>query len=617
MALTSFQKNYIKKNWKKLSVEEMSLELGVNARNILKYYKKHGIEADKKADGSGYLVDVKNFKFYEFFSDNIFIFVGLFILVLIVYLNSLNNAFVSDDIAAILRNPAIDDFKYIFGGLIRFSPQGLIHFTAYHLGGLNPAYFRTVNIILHLLSVFSIFTLLSLISKKKIAILAAIIFAVHPILIESVTWISGMPYALGGLFVLLSFIFYILGRQPAFLDIRCLSTIKSKRHWMSFKYFLSLLFFLLALASSEKTAPFPAILFLYELVFSPLNGASSLVNNARFAAKIESKACSGVNTIFSDLKRYWKKLIPYFSLSFLWVIIYVGKIGMRKEALTTVYYQQSGTDNPLSQVPVAIVTYLKLIFWPKALTLYHTDLHFSVGQFVIIFLVFLAFLAAIAVSYWKNKKIFFWLSFFVITLLPTLTPLRISWVVAERYVYLGSIGIFVVVAMFFDWLSEKEKIKNYAFALFAIIILALSVRTILRNIDWKNEDNLWIATAKVSDAGPNIHNNLGDMYSRHGDFEKAAEEFKKSVEINPRYADGVHNLGLTYMQMGKLDEAIEQFKKAAAMSPILWQPYQMMAYIYFNQGKYDLALEAIKKALEINPSDQTLQENLKTIESKL
>jgi tetratricopeptide (TPR) repeat protein len=153
--------------------------------------------------------------------------------------------------------------------------------------------------------------------------------------------------------------------------------------------------------------------------------------------------------------------------------------------------------------------------------------------------------------------------------------------------------------------------------LLMVIIASLSLRTIFRNRDWKNEDTLWLATAKIAPSGQQIHNNLGDVYARQGNLPKAVEEFKKAIEINPNYADAYHNLANTYQQMGQLDAAVENYQKALNINPQLWQSYQNLGAIYFNQGQYDLALENIKKALEINPNDENLQNSLKVITGKL
>ena len=79
----------------------------------------------------------------------------------------------------------------------------------------------------------------------------------------------------------------------------------------------------------------------------------------------------------------------------------------------------------------------------------------------------------------------------------------------------------------------------------AAIVVSLSIRTIVRNVDWKNEDNLWVATGKVAPSGAPIHNNLGDVYARHNDYPKAIEEFTRATQINPGYADAYHNLANT------------------------------------------------------------------------
>jgi len=97
----------------------------------------------------------------------------------------------------------------------------------------------------------------------------------------------------------------------------------------------------------------------------------------------------------------------------------------------------------------------------------------------------------------------------------------------------------------------------------------------------------------------------------------SAEEFKKAIEINPRYADAYHNLANTYQKMGRLDSAIENYRKAAEFNPYLWQSYQGLAAIYFDSGDFQSAEDMIKKAIQIDPENKNLQENLQVIESKL
>ncbi|MDO8566244.1 MAG: tetratricopeptide repeat protein [Candidatus Moranbacteria bacterium] len=579
MGLTSKQKEYIHKNIKHFPIETLAENLDVEQEIIKKYLKKiWRLEKYNKYTRNNTPGDIPenrqtDFVFAEFFQKNLFIFIGLFFLIFVIYFNSLGSGFVSDDIPVISGSTAtIKNFSNILDPSLLGSLQRFFHFTIVSLFGLSPFFFRLINVISHIGSVFLIFSILSIISKKRIAVFAAILFAVHPVLTETVVWISAMPYALSVFMFLISFFLFI-------------TRINKKR------LFASYFFFFLALIASEKIIPLFLIFIIFEF-------------------------------IWGNLKNNWKKLLPYAGLSFIWAIIYISKIGQRMASIKTEEYQDTNIHSIFVQIPIAIINYLKLLLWPDKLSLYHTEMSFSSGTYIFMLFIFILFLAAIIFTWKKNKTVFFWLSFFLIALSPTLTPLGVSWIVAERYVYLGSIGIFVVVAIFFNWVWEKaqeknEKYKHALVALFVIIILSLSIRTIIRGMDWKNEDTLWIATAKTSPSGQVIHNNLGDVYARQGNPEKAVEEFKKAVEINPRYADAYHNLGNTYRDMGKIDLAIENYQKALEFNPRLWQSYQNLAAISFNQGDFQKASEYIEQALQIDPQNKNLQENLQVIRGKI
>jgi len=220
------------------------------------------------------------------------------------------------------------------------------------------------------------------------------------------------------------------------------------------------------------------------------------------------------------------------------------------------------------------------------------------------------FLAAIVYFFKKERRIFFWLSFFLIALSPTLTPLRISWWVAERYAYLAVLGIFVIAGFAILKIGQKFNNQELSWIIFALIILALSGRTIIRNMDWKNQDTLWLATAKTSPRSPKNHNNLGDYYFRHGEYQKAIEEFKTAIELMPNYGDAYHNLANVYRQIGDSEEAIANYQKALSLNPNLWQSHQNLAARYFESGEFELALQELEAAIKINPQNPALFINL-------
>lgn len=502
--------------------------------------------------------------------ENWYIILGIIFLVFLVYANGLNSAFVSDDINWIPNNPNVGNFSSLFQRQARPATWFIFYF-AHAIGGLNPFFYRLPNVLFHAGGAAAIFILLSLLMNKRIAIFTSIIFAVHPVLVESVTWIAGGSYAAYTFFFLLSFIFYILSKNKPGL------------------YFLTILFILISLSFSEKAVVLFLIFPLYEITFG-------------------------------SLKKMWKFFLPFLIVGFIVALTLLNKIQGVIMGLKIYNYVQPGFDNPLLKIPISITEYLRLIFWPSDLSLYRSELSFTWFEYLTRLGIFLILLLIIGISYRKKRFVFFWLLFFIITLLPTLTPYRIASTVAERYVYLGSLGIFALIGMAFDYLSENKKLKRSIYIIFTCLILALSVRTVIRNRDWRSEDNLWIASAKVSPNDPNVLNNLGDMYARHKDYQKAIEVFNKAIQLKPDYADAYHNLANTQTALYSnekneeyLNEAINNYFLAIKYNPLLWQSHQNLGIIYFNTKQYDKAAEELNKAIEIDPSNLNLQYNLAII----
>ncbi len=485
----------------------------------------------------------------------------LLCLILITYSNSLNNAFLSDDLAEIVNNPNIGNFSSIFTHPFGFI-RPLLYLLVFHIGGLSQILFRLINIIFHIGSVFLIYAIFNFISSKKQALIVASIFAVHPSLSEAVVWISGGMYPQYTFFFLLSFLMYLLSKNSNKL------------------YFLSVFSFLLSFMSHPQM---PLSLF----VIFPL-----------------WELC------FGNLKKNWKKTIPFLAITGIYILVALNSLPERETTLKSVHYQQGGIDNPFALIPVAITSYFELTFFPKVLTLYHSELAFGPLNFAIRAVITILFFVGIIFSFKKNKFIFFWLSFFVIALSPTLTPFRLNWIVAERYLYLPILGILAVIDLGIEKLSSLTKLKWLSYALLALILILLSTRTILRNIDWKNEDNLWIATGKTSPSSPNTHNNLGDVYGRQGDKQAALREFQTAITLKPNYADAYHNLANTYRELSEFDKALENYQKAIEFNPNLWQSYQNIAAIYFQNKQYDKALENIQKAIQVNPGNINLRNGL-------
>ncbi len=498
----------------------------------------------------------------NFFYRNWKILLFFFVLIFTLYANSLNNEFVSDDVIGIQNNAKINSISYVFLPPYSYLRQFLV-FLTHKIFGLQPIFYRLPNLFFHFSSTVLVFLLTKHFFKKPIPFFTATIFAVHPLLVESVTWISAGQYVYLAFFLLASFFCYLNSQK------------ENKKRLL----FWSLLFFILAILSSEKSVFFPGVLFFYEI-------------------------------FFGNLKKNFRQLITFFVFDLLWIFWLLHLFGEKVYDLETNFYQTPRITNPFIQVPIAVAYYLKLIFWPMDLTLYHSELSFTQGEFAFRVFLFLVFLGVIVFFWKKEKKVSFFLLFFLLALSPTLLPLGVGWVVAERYAYLASLGIFVFMAFILQKIGRLFKNQKVAYVLLAIIVLAFSIRTIVRNNDWRNQDNLWLAAVRTSPNSHQNHNNLGDLYFRHGDHQKAIEEFKKAIELKPDYGDAYHNMANLYHQIGQDNLAEENYRKALSLNPRLWQSYQNLAAIYYSQNKFDLAQEFMLKTIEVNPNNSDLYANL-------
>ncbi|HLM84253.1 MAG TPA: tetratricopeptide repeat protein [Candidatus Bathyarchaeia archaeon] len=550
------------------------------------------------------------FNLKEFISNNRKIFILLFFLVLITYFNSTGNEFVSDDVGAIKTNPNIAYLEGVFS-----SPAGIIQRSLYFFDaftfGLHPSVFRiTSNLIFHIANTFLVFVLLNIISKRKpLAVFAACLFAIHPILTEAVVWISASPYVQSTFFALLSIITYILFKNAA--------------NW---KKYLPFILFLAALSCQQAMIVIPLLFVLYELIFEK----------------------NGIR---------WKRLMPYLLVLAICITIFMPQAFQRRDGsipesngVIVKYY------NPLIQIPIVISSYFKLTIWPSALSFFPVEnmsyVHATGRQYALYLSFFIILGIILWLSWKKNKSIFFWLSFFLISLIPTHLPIKTNWILGERYVYFGSVGLFAIIACFFDWMLKMyPRHKNFIHIVFATILIAFSIRTIIRNRDWKNELTLYIATQKTSPSGSLVYDELGKAYCRQGDDEKAIEAFKKSIEINQYDPYPHYDIAMLYSKNGQPDLAFEELKKTIALSPNsapayhylavlyegrnekdlaisgymaaidkdpkFWKAYWNLGVLYYNAGDYQDALTSMQKALETNSGSTELQGNLEIIKSRL
>lgn len=480
-------------------------------------------------------------------------------LICIAYINGLGNSFTSDDLPGILNNTQIDNLHVIFARpLIALRP--FIYYVLYEMGGKEPVLFRSLNVFFHIGICFLIYRVIRKMTDKYTALLAASLFAVHPITVESVTWISAGSYTQYAFFLMLSLWLFI----------------KNDRNRKT--YIFSVICFIIATLSSEKSLVFPLILFTLLITYK-------------------------------ELKKRWTELIAFFVISGLWGLYFISEVQKRIHIQQTVYYQAKGFDNPLIQIPSAISSYLELLVWPDKLSLYHSELVYSHLEFGIRAIVTALFFISIVVFYKKNKYIFFWLIFFFISLIPTLLPLRISWIVAERYVYFSLIGLVAVVS--YGFIRLKKYLNPIIFySLIALLLASLTIRTIIRNTAWTDDESLFVATARTAPSDFKTHNNMGWVYQKRGDYPNAIKSFKKAIALNPYYVDGTNNLAMAYMLVHDYPNALFYFKKTIALNPGYAPAYASIGTILIDQKKYKEGESYLLKSLSLSPKYTVSYHNL-------
>ena len=486
---------------------------------------------------------------------------GIFVL----YFNSLHGDFVSDDYATIRDNPNIMSFRSQAGGLM----VGLFTwFLAVVFGIGSPIPYHVFSLFLYLIICIFAFIFLRIVFDKKTAILSTILFTVLPVHVESVSWISGKPYLLTSLTVLLSLILFVLFLKTGI-----------KKYFWFFIISLPIAFF----AERVRSLSIILIIPIYLLSF-----------------KDEIKIKINIGRIL--LYCFVGILIVGVAI---WPLINtrIGNVNSGYNGYGGIFY------DPFFQYPTSMAKYLQLVFFPVDLTLYHT---MYILPTLLNWLIFLCYLIATAYFYFKDKKIFFALTFIFMATAPSMAPVKVSWLVAERYIFLGSLGFCMFLVLFFQRFSKFW--RTPLIFLFFLVVGFYSVKTYLRNIDWQTNHNLWVSTCQVSPNSHNAWNNIGDDYDKLAQIETTDEGkikqylnsikgFTQSVTVKSNYADAYHNRANIFYKIGRYDLAKDSYETALSYGPNLYQSYYSLLQIDLTEKNFNSAINHLNKLNTVRPND--------------
>jgi tetratricopeptide (TPR) repeat protein len=203
-----------------------------------------------------------------------------------------------------------------------------------------------------------------------------------------------------------------------------------------------------------------------------------------------------------------------------------------------------------------------------------------------------------------------------------LTP--IGTIMGERLAYLPSAGICLLVAMV--WMGilgycRQDRQRILAFGLLATVVVALGVRTVIRNLDWKNNRTLFSSAMRAAPGSAKVLANMGDLHRAEGQFEVAQAEYQKALEIYPTYPDVLESAGLLEFKLGHLQDAGRMMEKAFFTSDRNNINYDFMAVnlaaLYVQTDHIDGALELLNREIREAPEYDRAWSNRAAIHYKL
>lgn len=510
-----------------------------------------------------------------------------------VFNNSLQNEFVFDDESVVVNNPSIQNtdniFKYFTGdegfhkviGKYYRPIVSASYVLDYSMWGLDPYGFHMTNIIVHIVSCLLLFRILSLLfSRYKyrnlFSLFGTLIFAVHPVHTEAVTWVSGRTDSIVTMFFFASFLFYIM-----FTGYSHHGNIDKKSdHVNSGNYLyliLSLLFYVFGLLSKEMIVTMPVIILLYDFVYRKKN--------------------------LQYLKENYLSYLLFFAITGIYLLVRENALSGVPDRDSYLYFFNKETEVVFWTMIKTIPVYFRLLFAPFGL-LYHYNgvipdsasiLDFS----ALLSLLFVLALIGLSVFFYKRDSIIsFCILFFLISLLPVMNIIPTMNLMAERFLYFTSFSLAVLITHLLMLASNKRDIGMLIVGVL-IIIVSLGYMTYIRNMDWKTNEALY--SSAIGYEGSIILVNEGNIYSNNKKFDESKKKYKRAIEIRDNNVLAHHNLGLVYMIEGKLDSAEMRIKRGVSVDSLAPDGYYQLATIYKIQGKNEEAIQMLEKLQTIIP----------------
>lgn len=494
----------------------------------------------------------------------------------LLYLPCLSNAFVNwDDDSFLLDNPLVREKPFsnileIFTThqMGRYYPLMFVSFQIeYYFFKLQPLAYHLTNIILHLLNVTLVFYLLLYLSiDPKVAIFTTLLFGIHPLQVEAVAWVSSRKDVLFAFFYLCAVLTYAMSRRIP-------------KHQKNF-YTASIVFFALGLFAKVSAVTLPFTLLVLDYY---------------------KQGRLGLND--------FKSKTPYFFMALVYSLVILYFLEAARAFPASRSYALS--DAFLLSNFALLIYLAKLIFpfhlsciypLPDKLNGFYLPLVYMAS--VVVLLIFYAVLRRKTGRYTKLCFIFFF-----ITIFPALHFLKINnGLVFERFVYLPSIGIFLMISAGYNFLQRRNPARRSLLKGAGIAYLIfLGVFSWMRGHVWQNSETLWTDAIKKFSTSPNAYVNRSVYLSSHGRYDEAFADVHKAIRLDPKNFIAYLRRAELHQKEGNNEAALADYTRALELPfPYVWcaiTAYNNRGNLFFDKGKNDLAISDYNKVLQLDPGN--------------
>jgi tetratricopeptide (TPR) repeat protein len=458
----------------------------------------------------------------------------------------------------------------------------LSHALDCQLFGLNPAGHHAVNLGFHLANVVILLLLLrSITGQLWPATLVAALFAVHPLHVESVAWISERKDVLSTFFFLLTVTCYALYSRAKGETLPGPAKTRTRR---AIWYFGAICFLALGLMSKPMLVTVPFLLLLLD--FWPLD-RMSFVQGRLLPAN------------------FWRLILeklPFFGLA---IASAIATIIVQHASGAVVALSNSSVETRLANALLSYGRYLEKTFFPFDLAVFYPYISVDFGTPIVWgAIVLLGAISLITIAFARERPwVFVGWFWFIGTLVPVIGIVQVGrQAMADRYTYLPHMGFFILLSWTIFEISKRSKAaQRIALGLSVSAILACALLTARQVSLWKDSTTLFAHAAQVTKNNFVAHAVLANTLMEQGNLEEALKEATTALRINPRYPEGLSTLGHIYTRLKNYEQAAASFQEAISLDPLFGDAYGSLANTLLQQGAYADAEEAAREAVRLAP----------------